>query len=55
MKNPLLQINQPADVDLGRNGSLNLGIRWKTDLAGRFTEGFLAFVHIDYQDQRRGT
>lgn len=40
MKNPLLQINQPADVDLGRNGSLNLGIRWKADFAGRFTEGF---------------
>lgn len=26
MANPLLKINQPADVKLGQKGSLNLGI-----------------------------
>ena len=40
MANPLLKINQPADVKLGQKGSLNLGICWKADLAGRYTEAF---------------
>lgn len=40
MGNPLLTVNQPADVSLGQNGNLNLGICWKADFAGRFTEGF---------------
>lgn len=40
MTNPLLKINQPADVKLGQKGSLNLGICWKADLAGQYTEAF---------------
>lgn len=40
MSHPLLTIHQPADASLGPNGSLNLGICWKADLAGRFTAGF---------------
>ena len=40
MANPLLKINQPADVKLGQKGNLNLGICWKADLAGRYTEAF---------------
>ena len=37
MANPLLKINQPADVKLGQKGNLNLGICWKADLAGQYT------------------
>lgn len=40
MNNPLLTINQPKDVTLGKNGSLNLGICWRADFAGRFTQNF---------------
>ena len=40
MANPLLKINQPADVKLGQKGILNLGICWKADLAGQYTEAF---------------
>ena len=50
MANPLLKINQPADVKLGQKGSLNLGICWKADLAGRYTE---AFVTATRKEPRR--
>lgn len=40
MVNPLLHINQPSDATLQRDGSLNLGICWKADFAGRFAQGF---------------
>lgn len=40
MDNPLLKINQPADVTLGQKGDLNLGLHWRAGLAGRYTAAF---------------
>ena len=40
MKNPLLQVNQPADTTLGKRGSLSLGICWNTAFSGQFTQKF---------------